>query len=228
MFYMTRRLVVLLVAVCGLLAAQPKAVQRVQEAAAVFDEIMSMADRSIPQELLARAHCVGILPSVKKGGFIFGGRYGKGVMVCRGPEGAGWTGPSTIRVEGGSFGLQIGGTAIDLVLLVMNERGAQKLLQSRFTLGAGATVAAGPVGRDAAAQTDALLRAEILSYSRSRGLFAGINLQGSTLRPDHSDNRQIYGRNVTPKEVLQSEIPPPESAKELIATLNKHSSQRHR
>jgi lipid-binding SYLF domain-containing protein len=222
-----RRLGVFGLAFAGLLGADDKAVDRVQEAARVFDEVMATPDKAIPQELLAKAHCVGILPSVKKGGFIFGGRYGKGVMLCRGKEGAGWSGPSTVRVEGGSFGLQIGGTAVDIVLLVMNQRGAEKLLQSRFTIGAGATAAAGPVGRTAEAQTDALMHAEILSYSRSRGLFAGVSLQGATMRPDHSDNRRIYGKNVTPKEVLLNEIPPPDSAKTLIETLNKYSSRKH-
>ena len=209
----------------AMLLAESEAVERIHEAARVFDEIMSAPDKAIPQELLFKAHCVGILPSVKKGGFIFGGRYGKGVLVCRGKDGVGWSGPSTIRVEGGSFGLQIGATAIDFVLLVMNERGAEKLLQSRFTIGAGATAAAGPVGRSTTAQTDALLHAEILSYSRSRGLFAGASLQGATLRPDHSDNRRIYGKSVTPGQILHNEVPPPEAAKLLLDTLNKYSSR---
>lgn len=207
-------------------ADPPKAVRRVLDAARVFQEVLEMKERTIPQELLDRAECVAIVPSMKKGGFIFGAKYGKGVLTCRPENGEGWTGPSTIRIEGGSFGLQAGGSAIDLVLLVMNRRGADKLLQSRFTLGADATVAAGPVGRSATAQTDVQMYAEILSWSRSRGLFAGVSLAGATLRQDADDNRAIYGRSITPQEILRGNAPAPAAVATLGVTLNKYSSRR--
>src|SRR5574341_34459 len=154
-----------------LLGAEPKEIERVKEAAIVFDEIMGIKERTIPQELLDRAECVVIVPGLKKAAFIFGAKYGKGVISCRPENGEGWSGPATIRIEGGSFGLQLGGSETDVVMLVMNKRGAEKLLSSRFTLGGDLNVAAGPVGRTAEAQTDAQMRTEILAYSRSRGLF---------------------------------------------------------
>ena len=223
---MRLRTCLLLFSLPAILPADSKAVERVREAATVFDEVMGIKERTIPQELLDGAECVGIVPSLKKGAFIFGGKYGKGVISCRPENGEGWSGPSTIRVEGGSFGLQAGGTAIDLVLLVMNRRGADKLLQSRFTLGGDATVAAGPVGRSATAQTDAQMYAEILSWSRSRGLFAGVSLAGATLRQDADDNRRIYGKRVTPQQILREAEQPPESVQVLIDTLSKYSSRR--
>lgn len=207
-------------------ADHPKAVRRVLEAAQVFDDVMGIKERTIPQELLDRAECVGIVPSMKKGAFIFGGKYGKGVITCRPANGEGWSGPSTIRVEGGSFGLQAGGSSIDLVFLIMNQRGADKLLQSRFTLGADATASAGPVGRSAEAQTDAQMYAEILSWSRSRGLFAGVSLAGATLRQDADDNKDIYGKAVTPQQILRENEPTPEAVQKLAATLSKYSSRR--
>lgn len=217
---------VVVMTAAALPGAQPKAVQRALEAAEVFDEIMGIKERTIPQELLDRAECVGIVPSMKKGGFIFAAKYGKGVISCRPENGEGWSGPSTVRVEGGSFGLQAGGTSVDLVLLIMNRRGADKLLQSRFTLGGDATVAAGPVGRSAEAQTDVQMYAEILSWSRTRGLFAGVSLAGATLRQDEDDNREIYGKAVTPRQILRDGEPAPESVKKLIQTLSKYSSRR--
>ncbi|MBI3698683.1 MAG: lipid-binding SYLF domain-containing protein [Acidobacteria bacterium] len=221
-----RMITLLLVAAGGLLGSDPKEVERVKEAAAVFDEVMGIKERSIPQELLDRSECVAIVPSLKKAGFGFGAKYGKGVISCRPANGEGWSGPSTIRIEGGSFGLQIGGTAVDVVMLVMNKRGVEKLLSSRFTLGADLNVAAGPVGRTAEAQTDAQMHAEILSYSRSRGLFAGVSLNGATLRQDQNDNKVIYGKKVTPKQVLLEGEKPPASAQVLIDTLSKYSSRR--
>jgi len=209
-------------------ADPPKAVQRVLDAARVFDEVMGIQERTIPQELLDRAECAGIIPSMKKGAFIFGARYGKGVITCRPDNGEGWTGPSTVRIEGGSFGLQAGGSSIDLVFLVMNTRGLDKLLQSRFTLGGDATAAAGPVGRSAEVQTDVQMYAEILSWSRSRGLFAGVSLAGATLRQDADDNRIIYGKAVTPKQVLRDGEATPEAVQKLAATLSKYSSRRRR
>ena len=212
--------------VLNLKAIEPsKPAQRVNEAARVVDEIMAAADKGIPRELLSHAHCVAVIPSMKQGGFIFGGRYGKGVMTCRAAKGIGWTGPSTVRLEGGSFGLQIGGSATDVVLLVMNERGAEKLMTSKFTLGADASVAAGPVGRMAQAETDALMHAQVLAYSRSRGLFAGLVLKGATLRPDDDDNRSLYGRPVTHEAILKSRIAVPQSGEVLGATLNKYSAR---
>ena len=202
-----------------------KAAQRVAEAARVVDEIMAAPDKGIPEELLSNAHCVAVIPSMKQGGFIFGARYGKGVMTCRNPQGSGWTGPSTVRLEGGSFGLQIGGSATDVVLLVMNERGSEKLMQSKFTLGADASVAAGPVGRMAQAETDALMHAKILAYSRSRGVFAGLTLNGATLRPDNDDNRDLYGRRVEHAAILQGSVATPASGEVLGATLNKYSTR---
>lgn len=226
---MTKRLAILLTMfAAGVLYANNEAVERCLTSAQVLEEIMSIPDRSIPNEFINKAHCIAVVPSVKKGGFIIAGRYGVGVISCRGKDGQGWTGPSTVRIEGGSFGLQIGGSATDLVMLVMNERGKDKLLKSKFTLGADAAVAGGPVGRQAQAQTDALLHAEILSYSRSRGVFAGVSLEGATLRPVHDANQRIYGREFTPRQILNGDIPPPEAVQPLVATLSKYSSAEHR
>lgn len=211
----------------GSLGAADEAVERQDTAAQVLEEVMGTPEKGIPLDLMQKAHCVIIVPGVKKVGFIVGGRYGKGVASCRGAGGKGWTGPSTVRIEGGSVGLQIGGSSTDFVLLVMNERGAEKLIESKFTLGADAAVAGGPVGRSAQAQTDAQMHAQILSYSRSRGLFAGISLEGATLRQDQDDNRKIYGKDVEPKAILSGEIPAPASSRNLIATLTKYSSAEH-
>ncbi len=219
--------ILLILTVVSLAARKNKAVERCDKAARVLDEIMGAKDSAIPQDLLGKAQCVAIIPGVKKAGLGFGGKYGKGVLNCRGKGNKGWTGPSTVRIEGGSFGLQIGGSSTDVVLLVMNERGAEKLIQSKFTLGADAAVAGGPVGRTATAQTDAQMHAEILSYSRSRGVFAGISLEGATLRPDHDANLKIYSKEVEPKQILSGDIPAPESTQNLLATLNKYSSSKH-
>jgi lipid-binding SYLF domain-containing protein len=226
---MTTRIAILLIVFsAGSLRAANEAIERCLTAAQVLEEVMSIADRAIPNEFINKAHCIAIAPSVKKGGFIVAGRYGVGVISCRGAGGQGWTGPSTVRIEGGSVGLQIGGSSTDVVLLVMNERGKDKLLKSKFTLGGDAAVAAGPVGRSAQAQTDALMHAEILSYSRSRGVFAGVSLEGATLRPDNDANELIYGREFTPQQILNGQVPPPQAVKPLITTLNKYSSQEHK
>src|SRR4029453_95446 len=156
-------------------------IERIGEARQVFEEIMGTPEKGIPRDLLAKAHCIVIVPSVKRAGFIVGGQYGVGVATCRQPGGFGWTGPSTVKVEGGSFGLQIGGGETDIVMMVINESGANKLMKSEFTLGGEGAVMAGPVGRSASAETDAYMRAEILSYSRSRGLFSGVALKGAML-----------------------------------------------
>jgi len=211
-------------ALAGKEKAQP--LQRLDEAAAVFKEIMDTPDRSIPQDLLDKSHCIVIVPGLKKGAFIIGGKYGKGYMSCR-KKGAGWSAPGTVRVEGGSVGFQIGGSESDVIMLVMNERGVDKLLQSKFTLGGEGEVAAGPVGREATAQTDAMMRAEILSWSRARGVFAGISLQGATLRQDLDDNAVIYGKKLTNKEIVESPIAVPKSAQQLNSLLNKYSSAKN-
>lgn len=218
--------IVVVLAAAAAAYAQPEHVRRLEAAATVFEEVMAIPDKAIPQELLDRAHCVAVVPGLKKGAFIFGAKYGKGYFSCRKKSGAGWTGPATVRIEGGSFGLQIGGSETDVILLVMNERGAQRLLSSKFTLGGDASVAAGPVGRTATAQTDAFMTAEILSWSRSRGVFAGISLQGATLRQDLSDNRALYGRTLENKEIIEKELPPPKAAERFISALNKYSSRK--
>jgi lipid-binding SYLF domain-containing protein len=202
---------------------EPAVVKRLQEAAAVFGEIMATPDKGIPQDLLDKAHCIVIVPGLKKGAFIVGGKYGKGFLSCRKKGGRGWSGPAAIRVEGGSVGFQIGGSETDGVLLVMNERGADRLLSSRFTLGAEGSVAAGPVGRSATAQTDAKMRAEILSWSRSRGVFAGLALDGATLREDADDNAALYGRKLSNRDVVTKGVVPPQAAHELLRLLNKYS-----
>lgn len=207
--------------------AADKAVERLQEAATVLEEVMGTPEQAIPSDLLLKAHCVAIVPGVKKIGFGLGGKYGKGVIACRGAGGKGWTGPSTVRIEGGSIGLQIGGSSTDYVLLMMNESGKDKLLASKFTLGADAAVAGGPVGRSAQAQTDAQMRAEILSYSRSRGVFAGVSLEGATLRQDADDNEELYGKPVTPNQILDGELAPPETVQPLMAALNRYSRHEH-
>jgi lipid-binding SYLF domain-containing protein len=210
----------------GLLFAANEQDERLKNAVAVLKEVMDTPDQAIPQDLLDRAHCIVIVPGMKKGAFIFGAKYGKGYLSCRKKGGAGWTAPGTVRIEGGSFGLQIGGSETDVVLLVMNERGAEKLLSSQFTLGGEAAVAAGPVGRDAKAETDALMRAEILSWSRSRGVFAGISLQGATLRQDLSDNRELYGKTIENREIIEKGLPVPDKAKDLVKLLDKYSPKK--
>jgi lipid-binding SYLF domain-containing protein len=214
---------VLMLAFSGLAYAED-AIERIDEAKTVFGEIMSAGDKGIPRDLLEKAHCLVVVPSVKRAGFIVGGQYGVGVAMCRKPGAPGWTGPSTVKVEGGSFGLQIGGGETDVVMMVMNETGANKLMKSEFTLGGEGAVMAGPVGRSASAETDAYLRAEILSYSRSRGLFAGVALKGSTLRSDDSDNKKIYGKEVKHEDILRGRVPAPEVAKPLIDTVTRYSS----
>ena len=203
-----------------------KTTQRLDDAAVVFSEIMGTPDKGIPQELLDKSYCVVIVPGLKKGAFIIGAKYGKGFVSCRKAGGTGWTAPATVRVEGGSIGLQIGGAETDVVMLVMNERGMQKLMSSKFTLGGEGEVAAGPVGRNASAQTDAKLQAEILSWSRSRGAFAGISLQGATLREDMEDNQELYGKAYENREILSGKVAPPPAASKLISLLDKYSPRK--
>lgn len=198
--------------------------ERLKAAATTLQEIMSIEDKAIPQDLFARARCAIIIPGAKKAGFIFGGKYGRGFASCRMPDNQGWTAPVGVRLEGGSFGLQIGGAEVDIVMLVMNQSGMERLLSSKFTIGADATGAAGPVGRSTSAQTDATMRAEILSWSRSRGIFGGLTLQGTTMRDDRSVDEALYGPGVDRKEVLRGKRDVPPAAKELISLLNKYSA----
>lgn len=198
--------------------------QRLKNSGVVLTEILNIPD-DIPQSLLDKARCVIVLPSVIKAAFIFGGSYGRGAMTCRsgknfdGP----WSAPAMMVLEGGSFGFQIGGQATDFVLLVMNNRGAHSLLSSKVKLGADASAAAGPLGRNAAADTDAYMRTEILTYSRARGIFAGVSLTGSSLRPDKEANEQLYGRDITPEQIVAGGARMPASAAVLIRLLNQHS-----
>jgi SH3 domain-containing YSC84-like protein 1 len=200
--------------------------ERLSDAADLFSEIMSAPDRSIPQGLLDKAPCVVIVPGLKKGAFVFGGKYGKGFAVCRGASGQGWGPPAAIRIEGGSAGLQIGFSSSDVVLLIMNQGGMKRLMESKFTIGGEATAAAGPVGRDTTAQTDALMTAEILSWSRSKGLFAGVSLDGATLRNDLDENKAMYGKPWTSKQILNSGAKPPAAASKLLSILNKYSMRK--
>jgi SH3 domain-containing YSC84-like protein 1 len=199
--------------------------KRLQESAAVLREVMGIADRAIPQDLLDKASCIVIVPGLKKGAFVVGAKYGRGFVSCR-KAGAGWSSPGGIRVEGGSFGFQIGGSETDVIMLVLNRRGMEKLLSSKFTLGGEGEVAAGPVGRHTSAQTDAFMRAEILTWSRSRGVFAGISLQGATLRQDMDANKEIYGREVENKDIIAGSVEAPKGAGGLISLLNKYSSRK--
>lgn len=223
---MLTRLVAILAAPLLLTAASHDAVQRIGTAQQVLDEIMAVPEKGIPRDLIDKAHCIVIVPGMKKGAFIVGAQYGKGVASCRGasPKRA-WTGPSTVRLEGGSIGLQLGGDEVDLVLLVMNKTGADKLMSSKFTLGGTAEAVAGPVGRSVTAETDATMNAEILSWSRARGLFGGIALKGSTLRPDDDDNQSIYGRKVSHRDILTGKVPAPASAQGLISSLTRYSQR---
>jgi lipid-binding SYLF domain-containing protein len=198
--------------------------QRLDDAAAVLDEVMAAPDKGIPQDLLNKAHCVVIVPGLKKAAFIFGARYGKGYVSCRQEASGSWSAPATIRVEGGSFGLQLGATETDVILLVMNQTGANKLMTSQFTLGGTAEAAAGPVGRSLTAETDAMMRAEILSYSRARGLFAGVALQGATLRQDLDANMALYQQRLTTKEIVtDANLKPTPAGKKLLQTLSKYA-----
>ena len=216
----------LLAAAGSLLYAAGDAPKRLDAAADVMTEIMAAPDKGIPQDLLEKAECIVIVPGLKKGAFIIGAKYGKGFMSCRKGSGVGWSAPGSIRVEGGSFGFQIGGSETDVVLLVMNQGGVKKLLSSKFTLGADASVAGGPVGRTSSAATDAQMHAEILTYSRARGLFAGVSLEGATLRPDDDWNKELYGSAMTNNDIVMGNTKAPAAASRLIGILNKYSSRK--
>jgi len=198
--------------------------ERLTEATSVFSEVMKTPDKGIPQDLLSKAGCVIVVPNLKKAAFVVGGEYGKGFAECRNSGGTGWGAPAAVKLEGGSVGFQIGGSSTDLILLVMNRHGMDQLMRDKFTLGADAAVAAGPVGRTAAAQTDARLDAEILAWSRSKGLFAGISLKGAVLRPDEKENTELYGHAMTNKEILAGTMSVPANARSLGAELSKHSA----
>jgi lipid-binding SYLF domain-containing protein len=207
----------------SLLAADDETTKRLSDAAIVFAEVMDAPDKGIPQDLLEKAHCIVIVPDLKTAAFLVGAKYGKGYVSCRNRSGAGWSAPGSVRIEGGSVGFQIGGSSTDLIMLIMSERGSDKLLSSRFTLGAEGSVAAGPVGRTVTAQTDAQMRAEILSWSRSQGLFAGVALEGATLRQDLDDNAILYGKRLENRAIVTTGVRAPAAAARLLTLLNRYS-----
>lgn len=204
-----------------------KVSDRLDASAQTLTAMMGAADNDIPGDLLDKAKCIVVIPGMKKAGFIFGAKYGSGFAVCRRPGNVGWSAPAAMIIEGGSVGFQIGASATDVVLLVMNDGGMRHLLSDKFTLGGDASVAAGPVGRSASAQTDAEMNAEILSYSRSQGLFAGISLEGATMRPDGDANRELYGHATTNREILTGDFKTPAMARGFERALNRDSVSRH-
>ncbi|HKT87092.1 MAG TPA: lipid-binding SYLF domain-containing protein [Candidatus Sulfotelmatobacter sp.] len=221
-------LLMLVVSLCSFAFAddQPresKATDRVQSAADVLNEIQSAPDSGIPEEILSRAECVAVVPSMLKGGFIVGAKYGRGLASCRTPKG--WSAPAFFTVTGGSFGFQIGGQAVDLVMLIMNDDGMQHLLSSKVALGADASVAAGPVGRHAEGNTDWKMRAQVLTYSRARGVFAGVSLNGAVIKQDKDSTREFYGHMVTFRAALTGEVPPPAGANPFLTTLAKWAQE---
>jgi lipid-binding SYLF domain-containing protein len=219
------RILAFLAAAAAFAGAQSDNVKRLDAAATVLQEVMDIADKAIPQKLLDKSECIVIVPGLKKGAFIIGAKYGRGFLSCRKKGGVDWTGPGAVRVEGGSVGFQIGGSETDVIMLVMNERGVKRLLSSKFTVGADAAAAAGPVGRTAQADTDAMMTAEILTWSRSRGLFAGVSLQGATLRQELEANKELYGEPFENRAIVLEEKPAPPAAAALLTLLNKYSSR---
>ncbi len=199
-------LLIAALAITPLVAKDHESAKRLDDAAVVLSEVMAAPDKGIPQDMLEHAYCIVIVPDLKTAAFIAGGKYGKGYLSCRNKGRAGWSAPGSIRIEGGSVGFQIGASSTDLIMLVMNERGADKLLSDKFTLGAEGSVAAGPVGRTATAQTDAQMHADILSWSRSQGLFAGVALEGATLRQDLDDNASIYGKRLENRQIVTTRV----------------------
>ena len=229
-----RKTLVTILAIAGTMSSSAfaadreiKVDDRLDASAETLTDMMHAADKGIPQDLLDKSHCVVVIPGMKKAGFIFGAKYGRGFAVCRRQGGSGWSAPAAMRVEGGSVGFQIGASETDIVLLVMNDGGMKHLLSDKFTIGGEATAAAGPVGRDATAQTDAMLHAEMLSYSRARGLFAGISLEGATLRPDGDTNRELYGHDSTNREILTGDYKTPAAAAKFEHALHRESAQRN-
>jgi len=220
------RLLTVLALGSGLAHAASDAADRLAAAAETFKEVMGTPDKAIPQGLLNKSACIVIVPGLKKGAFVFGAKYGKGFFACRNKNGVGWSAPGSIRVEGGSFGFQIGGEETDVFMLVMNQKGMDRLLSDKFTLGADAVVAAGPVGRSTQAETDAAMTAEILTWSRSRGLFAGISLNGATMRQDEDWNKELYGHAIKNREIITGTTAPPRAAAPLMTELNKYSGRK--
>ena len=228
-----RKALVTILAIAGTMSSaalaadrEIKVDDRLDASADTLTDMMHAADKGIPQDLLDKARCVVVVPGMKKAGFIFGAKYGRGFAACRRAGGSGWSAPAAMRVEGGSVGFQIGASETDVVLLVMNDGGMKHILSDKFTIGGEATAAAGPIGRDAAAQTDAMLNAEMLSYSRARGLFAGISLEGATLRTDEETNRELYGHNATNREILTGDFKTPVVAEKFKHALNRESAHR--
>jgi SH3 domain-containing YSC84-like protein 1 len=199
------------------------AAERLAESALVLKEVLDAPDKGIPADLLNSAYCVVVVPGVKKVGLVVGAKYGRGFVVCRNAPLAEWGAPAAVRMEGGSFGFQIGASETDVIMLVMDKRSMDGILSSKFTLGGGAEVSAGPVGRSSTAETDAKMRAKILSYSRSRGVFAGLALSGATLRQDLDENKEMYGRSISNKEVMKGGLKPPAAAADLLALLRQYS-----
>ncbi len=206
--------------------AQKDAASRLQAATTDLHEMMNASDNGVPQDLIAKASCVVVVPNLKSGGFIIGGQYGKGFFTCRKPSGVGWSAPGSVRLSGGKFGLLIGGKETDVIMLVMNKSGMEHLLSNKFQIGGEAAAAAGPVGRDASAMTDAQLHAEILTYSRSRGLFGGLDIGGSAVTEDDDSNRELYGSKISNKEILNSNPTVPAEAKPFIHELDRISSRK--
>jgi lipid-binding SYLF domain-containing protein len=214
---MLRRIIIASLAMTVMFGQESTPDLRLRNATAALREIMGSPDREIPHDLIERSQCVVVVPDLLKGAFLVGGKYGRGFASCR--RGGGWSAPAGVRIEGGSFGFQLGGSATDLVMLVMDRHGMDRLLGDKFTIGGEASAAAGPIGRDTTAQTDVLMRAEILSWSRSRGLFAGISLDGATLRPDSSENRKLYGRHISNREILETAVVTPRDARPFVTEL---------
>jgi lipid-binding SYLF domain-containing protein len=205
---------------------QKDASQRFAAATDVLNAMLNASDKGIPQDLLAKASCVVVVPNLKKGGFIVGAEYGKGFFTCRKPSGVGWSAPGSVRIAGGKFGLLIGGAETDVVMLVMSKSGMEHLLSDKFQMGGEASAAAGPVGRDASAMTDAELHAEMLTYSRSRGLFGGLDLIGASVTQDTDANKQLYGRDITNKEIVTGNVRTPAIAEQFVHTLDRISSRK--
>src|SRR5579875_3736632 len=206
--------------------AQKSADARLQAATEDLHAMMNASDKGIPQDLLSKASCVVVIPNLKKGGFIVGAEYGKGFFTCRKPSGVGWSAPGAVRISGGKFGLLIGGAETDVVMLVMNQGGMEHLLSDKFQLGGEASAAAGPIGRDSSAMTDAELHAEILTYSRSRGIFGGLDLSGAAMTEDHDGNKALYGHDISNKEIATGDVHTPAEARQFVHTLDRISSRK--
>jgi lipid-binding SYLF domain-containing protein len=212
--------------VCVPVFAQKGADARINAAVVDLNEMMMASDKGIPQDLLAKASCVIVVPNMKSGGFIVGADYGRGFFSCRKPSGSGWSSPGSIKLEGGKFGFLIGGKETDLIMLVMSKSGMEHMLSDKFQIGGEASGAAGPVGRSSSAMTDAEMHAEILSYSRSRGVFGGLDLSGSAVLQDEKANEELYGKAMTNKEIVETKVMTPADAEKFVHTLNRLSSRK--